>query len=210
MFASLYQQSPTIDSGLIFQREDFEIVSREETGKARKNVVHFFVDTAFTSKETNDPSVVLAATIYQNTVYVIDILRVRMDFSGLVESIEQFYYRYAGNRSIIYVEPKASGQSVTDFLKKKFGVNATEYKLPGGDKVERAHAITGYTGAGRVKLCPGAWNEPFIEELLAFPDGKHDDRVDALVMACTQLLTRRPARRRRRRVFDGTELVKYR
>ncbi len=201
MFSSLYQQNPTVDTGLIFQREHFEIVTRIQALKVQNRNVNFFADTAFTSKKSNDPSVVMAVAVYQNSLYVIDILRTFQGFSDLVKSIELFYKKYATKRSVLYIEPKASGQSVTDFLRKRKGLNVVEYKLPSGSKEERAHTITGYTASERVKLCPGKWNRSFMEELITFPDGMHDDRVDCLVMACTQLFLRKKARRRPRRLI---------
>ncbi len=48
-----------------------------------------------------------------------------------------------------------------------------------GDKGTRANSLASTAGVGGVWLVAGAWNEPYLAELHAFPDGSHDDRVDA-------------------------------
>jgi predicted phage terminase large subunit-like protein len=48
-----------------------------------------------------------------------------------------------------------------------------------GDKVSRALPLSAQAEVGNVKLVAGAWNEAFLRELHSFPDGAHDDMVDA-------------------------------
>jgi predicted phage terminase large subunit-like protein len=49
-----------------------------------------------------------------------------------------------------------------------------------GDKVTRCGPVSSQAHAGNVKIVRGAWNERFISELEQFPEGTHDDQVDAL------------------------------
>jgi predicted phage terminase large subunit-like protein len=44
---------------------------------------------------------------------------------------------------------------------------------------------------GFVNLLEAPWNDAFVEELCAFPNGAHDDQVDAASAAC-RALVRRP------------------
>jgi predicted phage terminase large subunit-like protein len=48
------------------------------------------------------------------------------------------------------------------------------------DKLVRAVPMEIAMEAGNVTLLRGDWNEIFIDELAAFPSGKHDDQVDAM------------------------------
>lgn len=48
-----------------------------------------------------------------------------------------------------------------------------------GDKVTRSSGLAAQVNSGNVKLLKGAWNKAFIEEFRQFPQGKHDDMVDA-------------------------------
>jgi predicted phage terminase large subunit-like protein len=50
---------------------------------------------------------------------------------------------------------------------------------PQGDKVMRAKGLAAQALAGNVKLVRGAWNGRFLKVLHEFPDGAHDDEVDA-------------------------------
>ena len=38
----------------------------------------------------------------------------------------------------------------------------------------------------------GSWNNGLIEEMRMFPNGKHDDRIDACSRAFAELIARRP------------------
>lgn len=48
-----------------------------------------------------------------------------------------------------------------------------------GSKVERAMPFSGQCEAGNVFIVRGEWNADYIAELCAFPNGDHDDQVDA-------------------------------
>lgn len=48
-----------------------------------------------------------------------------------------------------------------------------------GDKVARARPFSAQVEAGNVYLVRGPWNEEFIQEFEDFPEGSHDDAVDA-------------------------------
>ena len=90
-------------------------------------------------------------------------------------------------KSRVRVEPKASGKSIVQVLKRIPGLNIIEAATPIGSKVERVHAITAELEAGKV-LIPwdddakygGTWIQNFIAECEAFPRGKHDEQVDEL------------------------------
>ena len=60
-------------------------------------------------------------------------------------------------------------------------------RRPTGDKVTRAGAFSAQVQAGNVALVRGAWNEGFVQELEGFPDGEHDDQVDAASDAFNEL-----------------------
>jgi predicted phage terminase large subunit-like protein len=52
---------------------------------------------------------------------------------------------------------------------------------PRGDKKDRLLAQAGKIEAGQVHLPREApWLADFLQELLAFPNGRHDDQVDSL------------------------------
>jgi len=48
-----------------------------------------------------------------------------------------------------------------------------------GDKVVRARPLASQVNAGNVVMLRAPWNREFIEEMRLFPNGLHDDQVDA-------------------------------
>jgi len=58
---------------------------------------------------------------------------------------------------------------------------------PTGSKIARAEPLASKAEAGNVYLCPGAWRDPFRLEAADFPNGKHDDQIDAAAGADAKL-----------------------
>ncbi|WP_235924387.1 phage terminase large subunit [Brucella anthropi] len=58
-----------------------------------------------------------------------------------------------------------------------------------GDKVTRAEPLSAQCEAGNVVLLKGAWNEPFLDEVEVFPNGKLKDIVDVSSRAFNELAT---------------------
>ncbi len=56
-----------------------------------------------------------------------------------------------------------------------------------GSKETRAMALASQAEAGNVKLVRGEWNEAFLAELENFPQGSHDDQVDAAAGAFNEI-----------------------
>ena len=61
-----------------------------------------------------------------------------------------------------------------------------------GTKENRADPFAAQCEHGFVKMVEGSWNRAFVEELCAFPNGGHDDQVDAASAAFRVLCGRRP------------------
>ena len=83
------------------------------------------------------------------------------------------------------VEPKASGKSVVQEIKKT-ELNIYELPPPKDDKTTRVSSVSAQIEAGKVILVDGQWNDNFLGECAAFPMGEHDDQVDNLVNAIQQ------------------------
>jgi hypothetical protein len=57
------------------------------------------------------------------------------------------------------------------------------------DKVTRALPLLTRAEQGKLALVRENWNHDFVDELCAFPEGRHDDLVDAATGAMTMLDT---------------------
>jgi predicted phage terminase large subunit-like protein len=63
------------------------------------------------------------------------------------------------------------------------GIVVVEKITVSKDKVLRAAEVEPIFEAGNVHILIAPWNNDFLDELAAFPSGKHDDRVDGLTIA---------------------------
>ena len=61
---------------------------------------------------------------------------------------------------------------------------------PTGKKIMRAEPLASKAEVGNIVLCPGAWRDPFRAEGVTFPNGRHDDQIDAVAGADSKLVTR--------------------
>lgn len=187
-YAGQFQQSPVDLKGGLFKKEWFEIVTEESiyqnatvSGESFYKIIKFQLDTAYTTKEHNDPTGVLGYFKKGNDVFITNWTAKRLEFPQLCKFI-QAHVREHGytHRSLVRVEPKASGLSIIQQLKEETDLNVVESENPTKDKLARATEITAKCEAGRVKLIKGNWNEAFLNEVCGFPKAKHDEAVDCL------------------------------
>lgn len=85
-------------------------------------------------------------------------------------------------------EPGSSGIIATDHYARKVlvGYPFTPIRST-GSKSERANPVSTAAEAGNLKLVRASWNGVVLDELEAFPIGSHDDIVDAVSGAFSQL-----------------------
>lgn len=69
---------------------------------------------------------------------------------------------------------------------------ATETKPSSGSKIIRADPFASAAEVSNVRMLKGDWNEMVLNELTAFPYGKHDDVVDTLAAAFNRLSQTNP------------------
>lgn len=96
-------------------------------------------------------------------------------------------------KQLIEQEPGSSGKIVVEhYVMDVLKGFIADGRRTSGDKFVRAQPFLAAAESGRVRLLRGSWNEPFINEILQFPDGDYDDQVDAVSGAFTDLITKRP------------------
>lgn len=177
-FASLYQQSPMKSGGGLFDATKIEIV---DYIPECKQVVRFY-DLAVTAKKTSDYTVGLKLGITADERPVIlDVWRGQRELPDVQEAIVQ-NAQMDGASVPIRLEAEKAGIVQLQFLlrdprMRSFTVDA---KAPEGDKYTRAAPVAARVNAGRVLMVKAAWNRALLDELAVFPQGEHDDQVDAL------------------------------
>lgn len=178
-YAGQMMQTPSPADGGILKKAWFPIVGIESLPP--NLVAKFQLDTAYTDKQKNDPSAGTAYMSDGNYVYILNSQSIYKEFPALCawipEWVNQYHY---SDQSRIYVEPKASGKSTVQQVKQTTKLNIFEDEAPDKDKVTRANAASPKCEAGRVVLIRGPWNDSFLNQIAAFPNGAHDDEVDNL------------------------------
>ena len=192
-YSGQYSQIPSPDEGGIFKGDWFNIIKRlPENVNTDLLKWNFYLDTAYTNKQENDATAMMCAAFHNNELYIREVKAVRLEFPELIKEIQQFTaVNGYTNRSRIYVEPKASGKSIVQMLKRSTGLNIIEDKAPVQDKVSRANSVSAFVEAGRVNLLDGRYIDDFLNELKSFPNGAHDDQCDVLIMAIDRNTNRR-------------------
>lgn len=185
----LYQR-PAPDEGNIVKREWFDVIEPESlTLDLINNPVNFYLDTAETSKQEGDATGIVGGFKKDNCVYIVIAAEWKKEFFESCKYIPIFVNqnRYTQN-SKIKIEPKSSGKSIVGQLRATTMLNVVELPAPKDDKMTRLSAITPLLESRRVKLIKGNFNSVLLDQLCVFPNGAHDDIVDAFIHCITDLL----------------------
>lgn len=188
-----FLQNPTAEDGDIVKRDWFGIISQNDFYRKftqSRNTIHFFLDTAYTEKNENDPTGVLGACKIGNDLYITSRIKVRKEFPELVRFIPD-YVKANGytSESTIRIEPKANGLSVIQTLQRETNLNITKTPQPKDDKKTRLYSASPKIECGRVYLVESLWNKEFIDEVSGFPNSAHDEDVDLLCYAIDYFLS---------------------
>jgi predicted phage terminase large subunit-like protein len=144
------------------------------------------IDGAYTSDPGNDATALLCYGMWKNSMYIRDVAKVRLEMPELLKFIPEFVMRNGYNKSLsrIYIEPKASGLSVAQMIKKNTTMNIIIDDPPKTDKIARVAEALPYMETLRIFLLnEAAFVTDFLDELKIFPLADHDDQVDTLTMA---------------------------
>jgi predicted phage terminase large subunit-like protein len=120
------------------------------------------------------------------TCFLVDQVRDRMDFPASVQAVRAMSAKYP-QASLKLIEDKANGPAIISQLRRD--VAGIVPVTPKDSKEARAHAVSAFIEAGNVELPQDApWVGEFMEECSSFPNGAHDDQVDAMTQALHKLL----------------------
>lgn len=179
-FAALFQQRPTVADGVLFRREH---VRYYEPGDLPSDLrVYSASDHAVSTDQRRDATVLLTVGVdKQHNIYLLDCWWQRAPTDRVVEAMLEM----ARTRKplIWWAEKGHISKSIGPFLRKRMQETETFFSLrevtPAGDKEQRAQSISARMALGYVWFPKNAfWTERAVNELLAFPNGNHDDFVD--------------------------------
>jgi predicted phage terminase large subunit-like protein len=140
-------------------------------------------DCAFKDLDTSDYVVGQVWGRLGPSFFLGDQVRARMDCPATVRAVRQLTAKWPATIAKL-IEDKANGSAVIQMLAHEIpGLLPVN---PGGCKVARAAAVSPLIEAGNIFLLHplyAPWVNDFIEECAAFPNGAHDDQVDAMTQA---------------------------
>jgi predicted phage terminase large subunit-like protein len=189
-YSGQMDQRPVPDDGGIWKKFWFkQLTMTDVAGLARMYGVtlvwNFSVDTAYTREEENDPSAILSWA--RMGPYLV--LRRAESFRLTQPELERRLPAWCiengySRRSMVMIEPKANGKSTVDNLRERTKLNVIGDKPPTISKKARAREASPCIESGRIILVEGgAWIDPFLGQVGAFPFAKHDEYVDLVNMA---------------------------
>jgi len=85
-------------------------------------------------------------------------------------------------------DPGQAGKQQAAYLTGKLAGYSAHSDTESGSKEVRAEPLSAQAEAGNVDVLEGDWNEVFLSELTVFPNGMHDDQVDATSRAFNELV----------------------
>ena len=174
-YGSLFQQQPRPREGGYFRAEWFEIV---DAAPAVAQKVRWWDMAA--SQGEGDYTVGLLMSRANGVYYIEDVRRGQYSAHAAEQIVKQTAQMDGrGLRIWMEQEPGSSGKAVIASYVRLLQGYPFRGKPSTGNKELRADPFAAQCEAGNVKLVKGAWNREYIEELTMFPNGAHDDQVDA-------------------------------
>lgn len=233
IIASQMLQNPLASDSVIFQPDWFRLWPSDKE-LPPFDAVFLSIDGAFSEKETADDSCLLMLGLFKATegsakysVMVLDCYMDRMAYPDLRDEIlRQYMNKYGANDKIVdalIIEDKASGSALIPDLQRA-GVGVYPFHPGRLDKVARANLISHLIRDGYVWLPESrntmrkgkvmSWLSKWHEQVLYFPNVKHEDGVDALVQALIMLdqrgfLRGRVAEQREPEYYRSTSVGSY-
>lgn len=199
-WGAMYMQEPTPDEGGIFHRDWWRYWRTPDEFQ-----IHRLCQSWDLSFKDGDGSDFVAGQLWgcdQAERILLAQVHARLDFPSTLRAIRAMH-AYAAQHwpafasHPVYVEDAANGPAVIQSLQREIpGIHGVR---PDGGKLARAHNIAHIPEAGQVRFPEGQIPAPdgyvpsrvdvLIDELAAFPNGAHDDQVDALTQALSKLAT---------------------
>ena len=179
MFSAQYQQRPVPAEGNIVKRDWFKRY-RDIPKFADGGSITQSWDCASATGDHNDYSVCTTWAFEKHRYYLIDVWRGRKDIPGVRDMMIELARNFEADE--VLIEDAGPGQHLIPELNNgpyDFGTPIIGIK-PVGSKTDRMAGVSPCIESGQVFLPEEEpWLDTFLNELLAFPNAKHDDQVDS-------------------------------
>jgi len=176
-FSGQYQQDPVPLGGGMIKLDWIHTYTESELPDSFELIVQSW-DTASKNHQFSDYSVCVTLGLNNKQIYLLDVIRERMDFPALKCAALAAHLKW--HPHTILVEDASSGIQLVQEMKEQ-GIYSVKPIKPNGDKQTRLFAQATLFESGQLKIPQAAsWKDSFIHELTSFPMAKFDDQVDAM------------------------------
>lgn len=189
-WAALFQQRPRAREGLLFKVDQLRVVEPAEIAWERLVVVRYW-DKASTDSDAADFTVG-ALVGYDPVVqlsYLIGIERGQWEpgerDKHIIDTTRGDVERFGLERYTVWGEQEPASAGKTDARQFRYVVRAAHELVrvftesASGSKTLRADGLASANNNGEVRMLRAPWNSTVRRELVDFPNGMHDDIVDA-------------------------------
>jgi predicted phage terminase large subunit-like protein len=179
-FSAQYQQRPVPIEGNLIKREWFHSYDELPTVSPGTRIVQSW-DVAGTVTARSDFSVCTTWAICRKDFYLLDAWRGRLEYPDLKRKVIALQREH--DAVTVLIEKSDLGLNLVQDLAADSprGFPNPIRIAPQADKVTRMVAESARIEAGHVVLPRDApWLGEFLNELMAFPNGRHDDQVDSV------------------------------
>jgi predicted phage terminase large subunit-like protein len=180
VWTAQYQQNPVPAEGNMIKAA---WLARYDFSPAERKFCRFVLscDPAGKAGIRNDYTAITICGSDNKEIYLLHVSRGHWTVLQMRDRI-QFLAR-EWNVDAAIIEDASSGMGLVQMLREETSLNVIAQQ-PKGDKETRLSRHEGRFEAGHILLPKEApWLPEFESELLGFPNAKHDDQVDALVLA---------------------------
>ncbi len=193
-WAALYQQNPQVEEGAYFDKKDIRYY---KVGSPSQHLdIYVAGDLAISKADTASWTVFIVAGLDEaGNIWILDEYRGRWNANEIINVMFKIQDKYHPRQ--FGLEKGHISLTMDAFLQsriraeKRYDFHYIELKPGKADKQLRARSIQGLMSHGRVFWPEGAlWVTDCINELLRFPNGVNDDRVDAAAWLGKMLATK--------------------
>lgn len=189
VFSGQYRQRPSPPAGGFFKPDNIEIVDALPADIIKE--VRAW-DLASSENEGDYTAGMRQAKGKDGYIYIVDVQHAQLGPDGVEKRIKQTAEMDGKSVAIrLPQDPGQAGKAQAKSLIKMLAGFSVKAETVSGDKITRAQPFAAQVNVGNVRMLRGAWNKPLIEEMRNFPNGKHDDQIDAGSDAFNELLEAR-------------------
>lgn len=206
---AMYQGSPSPEDGEFFKKAMFKTYKNEDRPKKESLRIYASMDLALTKDTKNDKTCFITVGVdKEGVIWVLDVIWERREADDMME--EMIAEMLIHSPMMLWGEKGQIARAIGPFMRKRMrelecwtiidevGTNA--------DKQAKSRSIRGRMSMGMVMFPEEAhWWPEAQQEMLKFPNGKHDDFVDAIALIGLGLDVQIPASKR---VTKHQEVVK--